>query len=262
MSPPAENARPAPVSTIDRASGSSARWAHTRASPSCSFAVTAFMASGRFIVTIRTGPRSSIKSSGAYVLSVMLRSSPQVRSFLGPADAPLEPPGHSSVEDLHSSLVRHHGRQCLSERRHWIEQPREEQAPPLVAVQWMLPRAAHGPKHLLTMACRGLTGAAGRRPRRGAHEAVTVDPRGPAHGTPGGHIYEDVGQPVLHGLEGSDRDTELVTLLHMGHRQVEHGVGNAQQLVGDGERADRDGRIPGSRFDRDATIDAAADAGH
>src|SRR5207237_404988 len=47
------------------------RWAHTLASARLISALTAFSASGRLIVTMRTTPFSSISTSGANGLSVM-----------------------------------------------------------------------------------------------------------------------------------------------------------------------------------------------
>ena len=64
MSPPALNARPAPVSTIARASRSWLIAVSTRGSSACISRSNAFMVSGRLRVTIRSGPSDSTRMTG------------------------------------------------------------------------------------------------------------------------------------------------------------------------------------------------------
>src|SRR5580704_2448363 len=68
-SPPAENARPLPVSTAARASWSSLSRGQSRARPVCSGSLTALSASGRLRVMIRSGPSAttSISSGRSYM---------------------------------------------------------------------------------------------------------------------------------------------------------------------------------------------------
>src|SRR5580692_1364013 len=68
-SPPAENARPLPVSTAARASRSSLSRGQSRASPVCSGSLTALSASGRLSVMIRSGPSATtpISSGRSYM---------------------------------------------------------------------------------------------------------------------------------------------------------------------------------------------------
>ncbi len=67
MSPPAEKARPAPVSTMARTERSRARWFHTSCMAVCISSLNAFNLSGRFIVTTATEPSISIRSSSVGV---------------------------------------------------------------------------------------------------------------------------------------------------------------------------------------------------
>ena len=61
--PPALNARPRPVSTTTRASGSSASASQTDARPECSSSLIALSWSGRFSSISRTGPTAVTKRS-------------------------------------------------------------------------------------------------------------------------------------------------------------------------------------------------------
>src|SRR6202012_3909730 len=62
-SPPAENARPAPVITAARAVGSSVSRCQSRASPTCRLSLTELSESGRFKVMIRSGPSARTSTS-------------------------------------------------------------------------------------------------------------------------------------------------------------------------------------------------------
>src|SRR5690606_28662111 len=69
---PAENAlSPAPVSTATHKSSSAAKSSHTRDISLCMGACTALYTSGRFMVTIRIGPRRSLLTN-SYAMSVSL----------------------------------------------------------------------------------------------------------------------------------------------------------------------------------------------
>ena len=62
-SPPAQNARPAPVSTTTLASLSAASCRQTLASAQCRFSLTQLSSAARLTTTVRTGPSASTVSS-------------------------------------------------------------------------------------------------------------------------------------------------------------------------------------------------------
>ena len=62
-SPPAQNARPAPVRITTLAARSAASCRQTLASAQCSGWLTAFSSAGRLMTTMRTGPSASTVSS-------------------------------------------------------------------------------------------------------------------------------------------------------------------------------------------------------
>jgi hypothetical protein len=69
--PPALNARPPPVSTTARASGSSSMRARSAGNSACNSSSKEFIASGRLSVTRTTGPDCSASSAGVWEMTVI-----------------------------------------------------------------------------------------------------------------------------------------------------------------------------------------------
>ena len=83
-----------------------------------------------------------------------------------------------------------------------------------------------------------------------AVSGVAVEPRRIEHRL--GHVDGDqrLGQPVADGLEGGDRAVELDAPPGVLAGQLEHGPGRSDQLVGEGQAAERHGGGPVTRRGR------------
>src|ERR1700691_3078893 len=88
------------------------------------------------------------------------------------------------------------------------EKKREECAPADEMVQGMFPGAANGAHHLMAMLSGRFDGTTGSHERGRGDVGVRIDPRRTGDGAGRLHLYVDVGQTVLHGLECPDGDPE------------------------------------------------------